>query len=153
MKNIMLFMVCLSLLIGCSDKNIDQQTLNEKDDHSEFDIESIHEQILSNTCQLLIMNENVSSYMIIFEDMQIKMGVSEGGYDSVVYYDHLEYNPDEKSFLFHINGERIFNDQGEVEKQDLDYFDKITIEDDVLSYYYKYDSDEMLESKWQLIKK
>jgi len=140
-------------------KHIEESnTANKRGSHSKDEIDNIINQILSEPYILKIINDDMSTtitremynYLIIFEDSQIKYGVPEGGYDSVVYYDDVVYSAEDSSLTFHINGVRETNyDEGSVEVIDADYFDKIIMMEEELIYLYKYGSDEMKESRWR----
>jgi len=115
-------------------------------------IEIINE-LSSNSSNFQVQNIEEDSYIIVFENSQIKCGQKDGEFFSIVNVDGFDYNLEEHSVLLHITSEVDFNyDVGNQKIIEVDYFDKIIINESGITYIYKYDSDEMKESQWHYLK-
>lgn len=97
--------------------------------------------------------EDVKNIIDINND-QIKFGALESEYLSIVNFDSIETNDDEKSIVFHIVAEVDMNDVGKDQKLiEVDYYDKVVFSDYNMTYYYKYNTDEEVISHWTITHK
>jgi len=126
---------------------------NGKVVHTRDEVDNIINQILTDTSKLRLINNsklNITTpepyNIIVFEDSQIKFSSGYDEFDSVVYYDDVEYFKDESTLLFHINGVRKSSSDNSV--VDADYYDKIIISESEIIYLHKYRSDTRVSIWW-----
>lgn len=125
---------------------------NEKQMLDSLMIEMIND-LSSNSSTFQVQYVEDDSYMIVFDHSQIKSGQKEGEFYRVVNFDNIKYNLEEHSILFHIISEVDYDyDADKVKIIEVDYFDKIILNENGLTYIYKFNSDEMRESQWIFFK-
>lgn len=115
-----------------------------------FDLSLDEEQILEQLISQDLRWIDDDKYLIHITETDIKCGFVESDYHSIEHYDSYIYNQDDKTITFHISSE--VNLSYELEEETVverDFYVKVLLREDGLSYLYKYGSEDEHRSEWK----